>query len=203
MREICNFCVVFCYLLINSSRTLGNLKGLDQSILNIIGASFGFVNAGSRVTSGYLLDRYGFQKIMSVITIVELLVSVTVYLAANSSIFYLIENALVAFSLGATFTLIPPYYDKTFGRKQGLKIYAISGVSAGVCSIVGSLMIKYLVKNLTDYLIIFLISAIFIVVQAITLLFLNDGKYLYKKNVTNFVFKYNKDTVFKPTINNK
>ena len=78
---------------------------MDQEYLYYIGFLFGFVNGSTRFIWGILMDKLGFKLLMIIISILELILSFSIYYSASYPILFVIENLLVALCLSGTLLL--------------------------------------------------------------------------------------------------
>ena len=160
---------------------------LEQNILFIIGALFGILNLFSRFVLGFLMDKFCFRSIMFFISVSELIISTSICSAANKTFLFVFLNILTSLCLGGTLTVIGPFFDQTFGAEQGLKVYGISGIFFGIACLAGSLLTKNFVDESDDYFLLFIIGAVFVLIQLVELCFLEEAKFLYKADL-----QYNK-----------
>ena len=158
----------------NCNRDFGNRNSLSQDLLYILGTAFGVVNGTSRFLWGYLMDIFGFKILMYVITIIEIVVSASLYFVAFSSVLYFISILLIAACIGGNFAVILPYFNTLFGLELGQKVYSISGNFIGVSSICGPIMTKFLISDKTGYLIAFYVSCALLIFKIVVLFFFNE-----------------------------
>ena len=90
---------------------------------------------------------------MFIISILELILSSTIYFAAGNPFIFVMENLLVAACLSGTFTIITPLFIKVFGKELATEIFGLTGFSIGVASLLGPLLTKIIIKDDEDYLI--------------------------------------------------
>lgn len=135
------------------------------------------------------MDKFNFKKLMIIISIIEFIICGTIYVFADKPVIFVIENLLVACCLSGTFTTITPLFNKVFGDNLGAEMYGLTGFFIGLASFAGPILTKLLIKEDSDYLIIYFIGGGFCVVKFIALLFFDENK--------EFVFK-DKGAIYNP-----
>jgi MFS family permease len=179
------YLIVFCFLITNTYRILGNRKNVGQQPLYLIGILFGLVNGGTRFIWGYLMDKLNFKILMIIISIIEFIICGTIYFFADQPVIFVIENLLVACCLSGTFTTITPLFNKVF-KNLGAEMYGLTGFFIGLASFMGPILTKIFIKEDSDYLIIYSIGGAFCVIKFIALLFFDENKeYVFRsKRIT-------------------
>ena len=179
------YLIVFCFLITNTYRILGNRKNVGQQPLYLIGILFGLVNGGTRFIWGYLMDKLNFKILMIIISIIEFIICGTIYFFADQPVIFVIENLLVACCLSGTFTTITPLFNKVF-KNLGTEMYGLTGFFIGLASFMGPILTKIFIKEDSDYLIIYSIGGAFCVIKFIALLFFDENKeYVFRpKRIT-------------------
>ena len=158
----------------NCNRDFGNKYGCNQTSMFILGILFGVVNGTSRFLWGFLLDKYGFKILMYIITILEIISSCTIYYTVKYDALYVIMVLIVAFCLGGNLCCISPLYTLTYGIEVGPQMYALAGNIMGLAQFSGPLLVKFMISEQKDYLIIFLLGGTFCMFKLVVLLFFDD-----------------------------
>ena len=122
------------------------------------------------------MDKFNFKILMVIISIIELTVCGTIYFFADNKYIFVIENLLVACCLSGTFTTITPLFNKIFKNELGAEMYGLTGFFIGLASFAGPILTKLLIKEDSDYLIIYSIGGAFCLIKFITLLFFDENK---------------------------
>ena len=131
----------------NSYRAFGNKKDVPQDYLFVLGWLFGLVNGSTRFIWGYLMDKFGFKILMVIISIMEMGIAGSIYFLVKYPILYVIENSLIACCLSGTFTTITPLFNKVFGKDFGAEMYGLTGLSIGIASFCGPLLVKAIIPD--------------------------------------------------------
>lgn len=100
----------------------------------------GLVNGSSRFVMGALQDKYSFRVLLSILMLISLLVSVTVYWFTSVPALYFICVLANYFSNGGLFAVFPGSVTNTFGLKFGPQIYSIILLASIVSSCLNILM---------------------------------------------------------------
>ena len=135
------------------------------------------------------MDKFNFKILMIIISFIEFFVCATIYIFAEKPAIFVIENLLVACCLSGTFTTITPLFNKIF-KELGAEMYGLTGFFIGLASFAGTILTKLLIKEDSDYLIVYSIGGAFCLVKFIALLFFDENK--------PFVFKAKRITLGPP-----
>jgi len=175
------FCGPFaCFLITNTYRILGNRKNVGQDPLYLIGILFGIVNGSTRFIWGYLMDKFNFKILMIIISIIEMTICCSIYFVAHIPALFVVENLLVATCLSGTFTTITPLFNKVF-KNLGAEMYGLTGFFIGLASFLGPILTKLLIKEDSDYIIIYFIGAGICLGKFIALFFFDENsEYVFK-----------------------
>ena len=145
---------------------------------------------------GYLMDKFGFQILMLMITLIEIIISTSLYFSVNISILYIIWVLFVSASIGGHFAIISPQFNKTFGFDVGPELYGITGNFIGLASLCGPLMTNFILETKKDFLIVFIIGGALCMIKLyVTLIFDEDDKYIYKKRLISIVNEHTNQKV--------
>ena len=170
----------------NSYRDFGNKNSVPQNYLFIIGILFGLINGSSRMLWGYLMDKFGFKPLMSVIAFIEIIIAASFYFIVKINILYLICVLLIAFCIGGHFSILAPLFNKVYGVSIGPQIYGICGLFIGLANMTGPLLCAFFLKEKTDFLVAFLIAGSLVIIKIICLFFFDENeKYKFDENEEN------------------
>ena len=182
--------IVLDILIANCSRDFGNRNNISQTYLYITGFLFSIVNGFSRFIWGIFMDKFGFKKLMFIITIIEIIVGSSLYFIIEFGILFIIELILVSLCIGGTFTILTPIFIQIFGLYVGPELYGLTGISIGISNISGPLLMGLFSSGEnSSFLIMFLIGTGFCVIKLIVLIFFDENNKMYndindiKKNI--------------------
>lgn len=182
--------IVLDFLIANCSRDFGNRNNISQTYLYITGFLFSIVNGFSRFIWGIFMDKFGFKKLMFIITIIEIIVGSSLYFIIEFGILFIIELILVSLCIGGTFTILTPIFIQIFGLYVGPELYGLTGISIGISNISGPLLMRLFSSGEnSSFLIMFLIGTGFCVIKLIVLIFFDENNKKYndindiKKNI--------------------
>ena len=169
----------FTILLTNTNRDFGNKNKLNQKGLQIMSLLIAFLNGSTRFIWGYFVDKFKFKEILFFILIIQLIISLSIYFIAYYKflIIYIIENLIIAILNSGIFTLLAPTFSKFFGIKYGAEIFGITGIIVGISCFGGPIIAKFIIKENTDYLILYLTSSGIILITIVFLIFFKEEKF--------------------------
>ncbi len=143
---------------------------------------------------GWLMDLFGFQILMLIITLIEIIIATSLYFAVNYSIIYVICVLIISACIGGHFAIISPQFNKTFGFGVGPELYGITGNFIGLASLCGPLMTNFILKTKKDFLLVFLVAGGLCFIKLfVTMIFNEDNKFVYKERLTNLLNKNSQD----------
>ena len=145
---------------------------------------------------GYLMDKFGFQILMTAITLIEIIISTSLYFSVNYSILYVICVLIVSACIGGHFAILSPQFNKTFGFDVGPELYGLTGNFIGLASLCGPIMTNFMLKTKKDFLDVFLVGGGLCMIKLfITLIFDENDKYVYKERLSQLLVDHqnNKD----------
>ena len=129
------------------------------------------------------MDKFGFKKLMFIITILEIIIGSTLYFIVDYKDIYILELLFVASCIGGTYTILAPTFVKIFSLYIGTELYGITGISIGLSNIIGPLFMQLLTEENKSYLIIFLTGVGLCLIKLIILIFFDENKKMYKQNI--------------------
>ena len=138
------------------------------------------------------MDKFGFKILMFIISIIEMGIAGSIYFLVKYPIIYLIENLLIACCLSGTFTTITPLFNKVFGKEFGAEMFGLTGLSVGIASFCGPLLIKAVIPkskeenenendpSIRNYLYLYIIGGAVCFIKFIVLIFFKeDEEYIF------------------------
>lgn len=162
---------------------------IPQTYLFVAGLCFNFLNGFSRFIWGLFVDKFGFKKIMYLITGIEIIVGISFYFVDKIEILFIIELLLIAICIGGTFAILTPIFINVFGLFVGPELYGLTGISIGCSNVLGPLLLKLFSEDNISFLFIFLIGTALCIIKLIVLIFFDENKKMYndiddiKKNI--------------------
>ena len=184
------------------------MNNVDQDYLFVLGWLFGLVNGGTRFIWGFLMDKFGFKILMIIISILEMGIAGSIYFLVKYPLIYVIENSLIACCLSGTFTTITPLFNKIFGKDFGAEMYGLTGLSIGIASFCGPILVKAVIPEKVSedddtkyYLYLYIVGGAICFIKFIILLFFKeDEEYIFSyKRVKVDVSDIDEDRITRPT----
>ena len=160
----------------NSWRDFGNKNGVDQNYIFALGTMFGLVNGSCRFLWGYLMDKFGFKPLMSVIAGIEIFLAGSLYFLVNIPILFVISILLIATCIGGHFSILAPLFNKVYGVEIGPQCYGICGFCIGVSNLIGPLLCMFILKEKTDFLIAYLFGGSLVLIKIFSLIMFDENE---------------------------
>ena len=139
------------------------------------------------------MDKFGFKVLMFIITGVEITISITLYFSVNITILYILSVLLISACIGGHFSILSPVFNKIFGMERGAEMYGLTGNFIGVASICGPLMTNFLLNDVRDFLVVFLIGGVLCVIKLIVLFFFDENDPFTLNKSHNLIDSENKN----------
>jgi MFS family permease len=183
---LCNFFPTFFNY---TYKTYGEDKALHKPINDLTlswAASIGsgLVNGMSRLTCGWLNDKFSFRHIMMVLMSIEVLVAVSVYWVVEIVPIYFLCVLLNYFAGGGLFAVFPNSVTRLFGLRVGPQIYSVILLASILSSTLNLVMVDVLLDSM-GFAACFYLSAIVTGVAVVVLYFFEetlDTERLYPVN---------------------
>ena len=132
------------------------------------------------------MDKFGFKKLMFIITSIEIIIAGTLYFSVNIVVIYIISVLLISACIGGHFAILSPTFNKIFGLEKGPEMYGLTGNFIGIASVSGPLMSNFILKEKKDFLVVFLVGGGLCVVKLVVLIFFKENdKFKYKGRVVD------------------
>ena len=139
----------------------------------------GLLNGAFRIAWGFFYDALGFKIPYSIVTSLQIIVSATFYSSANYIWSYHITNIIENVVFSDHGTIAPPIISKIFGMKNTVTLIGITGYYIGTAGFIGAICAKLIIKDDSDYLIVYLIGCGFAVVGFVICLMTKEDKFEY------------------------
>ncbi len=127
---------------------------------------------------GFIHDKLHFQKTVMLVNLLSMLNSAFIYFAKDSIYLYGILIILNGNLNTGSFAMIFPHVSKVFGFKYAGEMYAIVVLSTGISSLVASILLGCVFKNISSCFSIFFVGSAFNVIGFILCFFENDNKFI-------------------------
>ena len=138
-----------------------------------------FLNGLFRISWGLVFDWLGFKIPYLIAVINQIIVSSCFYFSTKNKYWSFTMNILENLTFSGHGTIAPPLITQIFGMKNAIILLGITGYYIGSCGFVGALIAKLIIKQRSDYLIVYLIGAGFAVISLIITIFMNGEKFPY------------------------
>ena len=137
---------------------------------------FGLVNGSCRFLWGYLMDKFGFKPLMSIIAGIELFLAGSLYFLVKIPSLFVICILLVATCIGGHFSILAPLFNKVYGVEIGPQCYGICGFCIGVSNLIGPLLCMFILKEKTDFLIAYLFGGSLVLIKIFSLIMFDENE---------------------------
>ena len=118
---------------------------------------------------------------MYIFTTIEIIISSSFYFLSFNSYIFFIYIILILICIGGAFSILLPQYVVIFGINFGFEIYGMAGILIGVAHYISPILGKYILKEKTDYIIIFLIFGSLSIIKLGILMFFTENSINEKK----------------------
>ena len=172
--------IVFGFVVTNVNRSFGSDNRIDETLLQTLSKLYSILNACARITWGFILDKYSLFYPYLVLCSVQIGCSACYYFSAQNGVTFLIATLVAVLGYAGQATMFPPFVGKIFGMKNSVTMLGILGIFNGVSSLLGPVIQTFIITDVTDYLIVFLIACGLTVVSLVLLFFVNDKEFAYK-----------------------
>lgn len=168
--------IVFDNLVSNSWRDFANKNGVNQNYIFALGTMFGLVNGSCRFLWGYLMDKFGFKPLMSIIACIELVLAGSIYFVVKYDLLFVFCILLIATCIGGHFSILAPLFNKVYGVEIGPQCYGFCGFCIGVSNLIGPLLCMFILKKNSDFLIAYLIGGSLVLIKVFCLFMFDENE---------------------------
>ena len=137
---------------------------------------FGLVNGSCRFLWGYLMDKFGFKPLMSIIAGIEITLAASLYFVVKVDILFVFCVLLVATCIGGHFSILAPLFNKVYGVEIGPQCYGFCGFCIGVSNLIGPLLCMFILKKKTDFLIAYLFGGTLVLIKIFCLFMFDENE---------------------------
>jgi MFS family permease len=178
-----DFLILICY------KDVADKKNINSELLSVIRLTSGILIAFSSFSFGILMDKYGFRILLFLITIIEIVISASLYFIVINDYIFIIFIILILLCVGGTFSILAPEFNKIFGVTYGAEVYGLTAIFIGFAHLNGSILSRFILKNNFDYILSFLIGGSLCLIKLGILMFFKEKKYInikyISKNIIN------------------
>jgi MFS family permease len=112
---------VFMYLY----RTIGHKNDISDHTLAWAASTSAIVAVFSRITFGYLYDRFGFKILFNILMVLNIVNAFSAYHLKSIPSLFFISIQLNFLVIGGIFAIFPAPATQTFGKRYGAQVYSL------------------------------------------------------------------------------
>ena len=154
---IAAFTLAFGFLLGNTYRNFGIENELDEGGMHTLSKVYTLLNTFSRILWGIFCQKFKFKKPYIIVMINQIAVGCLIYFSAFKLYTYFIVVCLGSLSYAGHIVLFPNLIHVKFGVENSVILLGICGIFSGIAALIGPILTIF-VKDLKDYLMIYLIG---------------------------------------------
>ena len=178
LMTICS--IIFGFLLTNTYRNFGIEKKLDEGGMHTLSKVFTLLNTFSRIIWGIICHKFKFKKPYLVIISAQIAVGCFLYFSAYKLYTYFIVVCLGALCYAGHIVFLPSLIHVKFDVENSVILMGIGGIVSGIAALIGPIMTLF-IKELKDYLIIYLIGVAPSIGSLILTIFIKTEKFSIKR----------------------
>ena len=149
--------LAFGFLLGNTYRNFGIENELDEGGMHTLSKVYTLLNTFSRIIWGIICQKFKFKKPYLIILITQIVCGCLIYFSAFRLYTYFIVVCFCALTYAGHIVFLPSLIHIKFGVENSVILMGISGIFSGIAALIGPILTIF-VKELKDYLIIYLIG---------------------------------------------
>ena len=165
--------LTFGFLLGNTYRNFGIENKLDESGMHTLSKVYTLLNTFSRILWGIICQKFKFKKPYLIIVINQIVVGCLIYFSAFKLYTYFIVVCLGSLSYAGHMILFPNLIHVKFGVENSVILLGICGIFQGISALIGPILTLF-VKDLKDYLIVYLVGVAPSIVSLILTIFIKE-----------------------------
>lgn len=173
----------------NVNRSFGSEKGINETLLQTLSKFYSILNACARINWGFILDKFSLFYPYLILCSVQIACSACYYFSAQNGITFFIATLVAVLGYAGQATMFPPFVGKIFGMKNSVTMLGILGIFNGISSLLGPIIQTFIITDVNDYLIVFLIACGLTCVSLALLFLVNDREFAYKEEDIEATFK--------------
>ena len=178
--------LTFGFLLGNTYRNFGIEKRLDEGGMHILSKVFTLLNTSGRIIWGIICQKFKFKKPYLIIIINQIAVGCLIYFSAFKLYTYFIVVCLGEISYAGHLVCFPNLILSKFGVENSVILLGICGIFSGISILIGPILTIF-VKELKDYLLVYLIGVAPSIVSLILAIFIKTDKFEIKNEQANII----------------
>ena len=176
---IAAFTLAFGFLLGNTYRNFGIENELDEGGMHTLSKVYTLLNTFSRILWGIFCQKFKFKKPYIIVMINQIAVGCLIYFSAFKLYTYFIVVCLGSLSYAGHIVLFPNLIHVKFGVENSVILLGICGIFSGIAALIGPILTIF-VKDLKDYLMIYLIGVAPSIVSLILTIIIKTDKFEIK-----------------------
>ena len=174
--------LTFGFLLGNTYRNFGIENKLDESGMHTLSKVYTLLNTFSRILWGIICQKFKFKKPYLIIMINQIAVGCLIYFSAFKLYTYFIVVCLGSLSYAGHIIFFPNLIHVKFGVENSVILLGICGIFSGISALIGPILTLF-VKDLENYLLVYLIGVAPSVVSLILAIFIKTDRFEIKHHV--------------------
>ena len=168
--------LTFGFLLANTYRNFGIENKLDESGMHTLSKVYTLLNTFSRILWGIICQKFKFKIPYIIIIIIQIVCGCVIYFSAAKLYTYFIVVCLGALSYAGHIIFFPNLIHNKFGVENAVVLLGICGIFSGISALIGPIL-TYFIKDLEDYLIIYLVGIAPTIVSLILTIFIKTDRF--------------------------
>ena len=170
--------LTFGFLLANTYRNFGIENKLDESGMHTLSKVYTLLNTFSRILWGIICQKFKFKIPYIIIIIIQIVCGCVIYFSAAKLYTYFIVVCLGALSYAGHIIFFPNLIHNKFGVENAVVLLGICGIFSGISALIGPIL-TYFIKDLEDYLIIYLVGVAPTIVSLILTIFIKTDRFKF------------------------
>ena len=178
--------LAFGFLLGNTYRNFGIENKLDEGGMHTLSKVYTLLNTFSRILWGIICQKFKFKKPYIIIMINQIVVGCLIYFSAFKLYTYFIVVCLGSLSYAGHIVFFPNLIHVKFGVENSVILLGICGIFSGIAALIGPILTIF-VKDLKDYLMIYLIGVAPSIVSLILAIFIKTDRFEIKHESSDII----------------
>ena len=163
---------------LSSIRKLGTLNGHSEIFLWNTSFFFKILNAVGLPIWGFILDKYGFKNLYTIVLSVQLIISSLCFFISSNTIGFILINSISAMLHSVNLSIQLTTYAIVFGNEKGVLLYSISWLLIYIFYIARPFISNIFVSKI-HFLAFYIGLSLFTMIALIILSFFVEKKHAY------------------------